>query len=134
MGGSKKPFTREDVDKEEMYLKMKKGATLFVKAVQGMSESATMFLQHLDLDIRDIHWLVPHQANLLLIEEVCKRLNFPLEKTMQTVKQWGNTSGSTTGLALEYLLKNYPVQPHDKVLMISAGGGGLASCVLLEVL
>lgn len=133
-GGSRKPFSLGNFEQEDIFLKMQKGATLFVKAVQGMTESAKQFLVHLNANVEDIDWLVPHQANLLLIEEVAKRLNFPMDKTMQTVKQYGNTSGSTTGIALEHLRNNYPLKSRDKILVISAGGGGLASCVLLEAL
>lgn len=134
VGGSRTPFTSKHYSQDDLYLRMHKGATLFVKAVDGMVECSKIFLNNIKEDLSKIKWFIPHQANLLLITEVAKRLHFPLERTIQTVVQYGNTSSSSTGIGLDHLLKNYPVTSGDKILMTAAGGGGLASCILLEAL
>ena len=131
-GGSRSPIIPGKEYKNTLV--MKGGAELFIKALNGMHKTSLDLLENLDLSLSDIDWVVPHQANLLMIKALAKKLDFPMEKVMQTVKFWGNTSGSSVGMALSYLKENYPIKKGDKVLMISAGGGGLAANGIIEVL
>ncbi|MCM2277153.1 MAG: ketoacyl-ACP synthase III [Oligoflexia bacterium] len=132
-GGSRAPYTRSPAP-ETCHLKMQQGAALFVKAVEGMTESARQFLGDLGLTIGELDWVVPHQANLHLLREVAKRLQVPSEKVVETVQVTGNTSGASVGIALEALQKRQVTKAGQKVLLVSAGGGGLAACALLEAM
>ncbi len=134
VGGSKNPA---HLNMEGVHtLKMRQGAELFVKALDGMFKSSEMLLQSLNLTIKDIDYIVPHQANLHMIEGLVRKFDFPMERVVQTVKKWGNTSGASVGMALHELKfsSGFPIKPGDKVLLISAGGGGLAANAVLEVL
>jgi 3-oxoacyl-[acyl-carrier-protein] synthase-3 len=128
-GGSKKRFSD---DPEEQFLTMKKGAVLFLKAAEGMADCATAFLAKLQLPMSEIDWVVPHQANLHLVREVAKKLKVPTEKVVETVPFTGNTSGASVGIALAILRAGGRVVAGQKILLVSAGGGGLAACALLE--
>lgn len=131
-GGSKNPL--RDNPEEKTTLVMKGGAELFVKALNGMHQTSINLLSELNLELKDIDWIVPHQANHLMIQALAKKLEVPMEKVIQTVVKWGNTSGSSVGMALSELKNEFPIKAGDKVLMISAGGGGLAANGVLEVL
>ncbi len=129
-GGSKLPF-HEDSE-QRGFLHMQKGATLFVKGVNIMSQSAVSFLDTFQMDINDIDWLVPHQANRLLMNAVAERVGLPNEKLVSTVEHTGNTSGASVGIALAHLLERTELKHGDKILLVSAGAGGSAACALLE--
>ncbi|MFN8369401.1 MAG: ketoacyl-ACP synthase III [Bacteriovoracaceae bacterium] len=133
-GGSKNP-THLNLDGIHT-LKMRQGAELFVKALEGMYKSSEMLLQSLNLTINDIDYIVPHQANLHMIEGLVRKFNFPMERVVQTVKKWGNTSGASVGMALHELKfsGNFDLKAGNKILLISAGGGGLAANAVLEAL
>ncbi|TAL59883.1 MAG: ketoacyl-ACP synthase III [Legionella sp.] len=132
-GGSRLPASR-CVDPDLHYITIKESTALFVKAVHGMVDSATAFLQELRLAPKDIQWLVPHQGNKNLVLSVAKQLGFAEEFVVKTVEETGNTSGSSVGIALDHLRQQSELRTKDKVLLVAAGGGGVAACALLEVL
>lgn len=130
-GGSRAPF-RDETPEEDAYLKMGDGAAVFVKAVHAMTELPANLLARLKMKAEDIHWIVPHQANLLLLKEVEKRFPSGSGKVVTTVATTGNTSGASVGIALASLLEKPELKRGDLVLLASAGGGGLAACAVLE--
>lgn len=132
-GGSRLPAAL-CTNPEQFYITIKEGTALFVKAVHGMVDSATGFLNELNLSSRDIQWLVPHQGNKNLVLAVAKQLGFADEQVIKTVEENGNTSGSSVGIALDYLREHAGIKTKDKVLLVAAGGGGIAASALLEVL
>tara|TARA_Y100000768_G_scaffold242385_1_gene183641 strand:+ start:21753 stop:22763 length:1011 start_codon:yes stop_codon:yes gene_type:complete len=130
-GGSRTPAHLSQ-EPSDHFLKMKSGPKLFVKAVSGMVESSRQILKNTHLTLEDIDWVVPHQANLHLVREVARQLELPNEKVIEIVQKTGNTAGASTGLALSHLLQSNHLKSADKILLISAGGGGLAANVVLE--
>jgi 3-oxoacyl-[acyl-carrier-protein] synthase-3 len=130
-GGSRLPFERM-ANPEDKFLKMKKGATLFVKAAEGMAEAGARFLERMGLTVKDLDWVVPHQANLHLVRDVTRRLDVPAEKVVETVQFTGNTSGASVGIALAHLRASAGAPRGSRILLLAAGGGGLAACALLE--
>lgn len=132
-GGSRLPAA-QCTNPEQFYITIKEGTALFVKAVHGMVDSATGFLNALNLSSTDIQWLVPHQGNKNLVLAVAKQLGFAEEQVIKTVEETGNTSGSSVGIALDYLREHAEIKSKDKVLLVAAGGGGIAASALLEVL
>jgi 3-oxoacyl-[acyl-carrier-protein] synthase-3 len=130
-GGTRLPHYKND-DPKNQFLKMKKGATLFVKAVDGMVKSAQSLINALDIPLEQIDWVVPHQANLHMIDEVIRKLDLPQERVIKIVQNTGNTAGASTGLALSHLKTEKELKPGKKILLVSAGGGGLSACALLE--
>lgn len=132
-GGSRLPAAL-CTDPQQFYINIKENTALFVKAVQGMVHGAEEFLQELKLTSSDIQWLVPHQGNKNLVLSVAKQLGFAEQQVVKTVEETGNTSGSSVGIALDSLRTHHPIKPQDKVLLVAAGGGGIAACALLEVI
>lgn len=130
-GGSRLPAS-QCTNPEQFYITIKENTALFIKAVHGMVDSAIDFLKELHLSTADIQWLVPHQGNKNLVLSVAKQLGFSDEQIIKTVEETGNTSGSSVGIALDSLRTNSTLKPKDKILLVAAGGGGIAACALLE--
>ncbi len=130
-GGSRAPF-RPETPAADVYLKMGDGAAVFLKAVHAMTELPRRLLEDLGIRAEDLAWIVPHQANLLLLKELEKRIPEATGKVIETVSYTGNTSGASVGIALEALLRKPELKSGDRVLLASAGGGGLAACAVLQ--
>lgn len=106
------------------------GQVIFKRAVHGMADASTRVMQSRKLTAEDIALVVPHQANLRIIEAVAKYAGIPMEKVMLTVQKYGNMSAATVPVALVEALEEGRVQPHSWLLM-PAFGGGLSYCSLL---
>ena len=132
-GGSRLPAAL-CTNPEQFYITIKESTALFVKAVHGMVDNALAFLNELNLSPGDIQWLVPHQGNKNLVLSVAKQLGFSEDQVIKTVEETGNTSGSSVGIALDHLRQHAPIKSKDKVLLVAAGGGGIAASALLEVI
>ena len=106
------------------------GQVIFKRAVHGMSDAAKRVMEARKLGADDIGLVVPHQANLRIIESVAKYAGVPMEKVMLTVQKYGNMSAATVPVALVEALEEGRVQPGSWLLM-PAFGGGLTYCALL---
>ncbi|HJW29473.1 MAG TPA: beta-ketoacyl-ACP synthase III [Saprospiraceae bacterium] len=119
-GGSKNPPTHETVDKKWHFL-YQDGKPVFKAAVKGMAEAITEILKRNNLQPEDIKYVVPHQANLRIIQAVADLLKFPMEKVMVNIQKYGNTTAATLPLCLwewEDQLK-----PGDLIILTAFGGG-----------
>lgn len=103
-------------------LKMQ-GREVFRHAVQHLSEAVDEALAAHNLSGSDIAWLVPHQANLRIIDGMAKRLALPAERVVVTVDRHANTSAASIPLALNEAVKDGRIQKGDLVLMEALGGG-----------
>ena len=103
---------------------------IFKRAVHGMSEASKRVMDARKLSADDIGLVVPHQANLRIIESVAKYAGVPMDKVMLTVQKYGNMSAATVPVALVEALEEGRVQPNSWLLM-PAFGGGLTYCALL---
>jgi 3-oxoacyl-[acyl-carrier-protein] synthase III len=130
-GGSRLP-SHWPRDAAQAFVRMKDGAKLFLLAAEGMCFAAQSLLDRIGMTIGDVDWVVPHQANLLLVREVARLLDCPADKLVETVQNYGNTSGSSVGLALHRLCQSPDLKPGHHVLLVSAGGGGLAATALVR--
>ncbi len=106
------------------------GQIIFKRAVHGMSDAAKRVMEARKLSADDIGLVVPHQANLRIIESVAKYAGVPMEKVMLTVQKYGNMSAATVPVALVEALEEGRVKPGSWLLM-PAFGGGLTYCALL---
>ena len=119
-GGSKNPPTHETVD-QKMHFLYQDGRPVFKAAVKGMSEAVNEIMKRNNLSPDEIAWVVPHQANLRIIQAVADMLNFPMEKVMVNIQKYGNTTGGTIPLCLwEWQDK---LKPGDKIILTAFGGG-----------
>ncbi len=103
------------------------GQEIFKHAVQGMTRASAAVLEKCGLRPEDIDLVVPHQANLRIIEAVVSRTGVPMEKVMLTVQRYGNMSAATVPVALVEAIEEGRVGPGSTLLM-PAFGGGLSVC------
>ena len=119
-GGSLRPATSETVSNKEHFV-FQDGKPVFKAAVTGMATTVKQVLQRNNLNIDDLAWLVPHQANMRIINAVGDMLDMPKDKVMVNIHKYGNTTAATLPLCLwEY----EPQLKKGDYLMLSAFGGG----------
>ena len=119
-GGSVKPSTIETVMAKEHYA-YQEGQTVFKFAVKGMADVSAELLQKNNLTADNIAWLVPHQANLRIIDATANRMNLPKEKVMINIEKYGNTTAATIPLCLwDYESK---LHQGDNLILAAFGGG-----------
>ena len=99
------------------------GNEVFKHAVRALDSLVDETLEANGLDRHDIDWLIPHQANLRIIEATAKRLDMPMERVIVTVDKHGNTSSGSVPLALDEAVRSGKVQ-RDQLLLLEAFGGG----------
>ena len=119
-GGSVKPSTIETVLAREHYV-YQEGQSVFKFAVKGMADVTEQVMKRNNLTSDNIAWLVPHQANLRIIEATAERMNLPKEKVMINIQKYGNTTAGTIPLCLwdwESKLKK-----GDNIILAAFGGG-----------
>ena len=119
-GGSVSPASHFTVD-HRMHFTYQEGRTVFRYAVTNMSNDSTLIAERNGLTKDNINWIIPHQANMRIIEAVAKRLELPMEKVMVNIEHFGNTSAATIPLALwEYEPK---LRKGDNIIMTAFGAG-----------
>ena len=119
-GGSVKPASHETIDAKEHYL-YQEGQSVFKFAVVNMADVAAEIMERNNLKSEDIAWLVPHQANLRIIDATGRRMGLPTEKVMINIQNYGNTTTATIPLCIweyEKRLKK------GDILILAAFGGG----------
>ena len=119
-GGSVKPATIETVMAKEHFV-YQEGQAVFKFAVTGMADVADELMKRNNLSADDIAWLVPHQANLRIIDATASRLNLPREKLMINIQRYGNTTAATIPLCLWDWEKQ--LKKGDNLILASFGGG-----------
>ncbi|HSX26069.1 MAG TPA: beta-ketoacyl-ACP synthase III [Chlamydiales bacterium] len=122
-GGCRMPATAETVAEGQHFIKMA-GNEVFKHAVRRMEASCKECLDALGCHENEISWLVPHQANLRIIDAIAKRFeHLPAERIYKTVQKYGNTSASSVGIALDELRKEHEVKSGEKILLTGFGSG-----------
>ncbi|WP_119717805.1 beta-ketoacyl-ACP synthase III [Cognatilysobacter tabacisoli] len=99
------------------------GNEVFKHAVKALDSVVEETLEANGLDRHDIDWLIPHQANLRIIEATAKRLDMPMDRVVVTVDKHGNTSSGSVPLALDHAVRSGKVQ-RGQLLLLEAFGGG----------
>lgn len=99
------------------------GKEIFKRAVTRMGEASTIALEKANLTPDDINFIIPHQANLRIIEFLAKRMGASKEQVMVNVHKYGNTSSATVPIALCEALEEGRINPNDNVLLAAFGGG-----------
>ena len=130
-GGSRNPVSKEEIDKREIYFKMK-GSDVFKFAVRAFPETVENVLAQGNTTADDVDMFIPHQANIRIIESIAKRFKQPLDKFYVNLQRYGNTSGASIPLALDEANKEGKLKKGDKVVMVGFGGGLTYGSILLE--
>ena len=119
-GGSVCPPSHFTVD-HRLHFLYQEGRTVFRYAVTNMSDDCSLIAQRNGLDKSNITWVVPHQANMRIIEAVAKRLELPMEQVMVNIERYGNTSAATIPLALwDYESR---LRKGDNIILTAFGAG-----------
>jgi 3-oxoacyl-[acyl-carrier-protein] synthase-3 len=121
-GGSRKPFSQEVLDNDEQYIRME-GNDVFKFAVRIMPEALNDALAKACLTPADLDWVIPHQANLRIIDSAIKRLNIPPDRFIVNLDRFGNTSAAAVGLAMDEAIRDGRVKRGQLVGLVAFGGG-----------
>ena len=108
------------------------GQAVFKLAVNVLEKVARETLAAAGVEASDVDWLIPHQANIRIMQGTAKKLGLPLEKMIATVAEHGNTSAASIPLALDVAVRDGRIRRGHKVLMEGVGGGFTWGAVLLE--
>lgn len=109
------------------------GQAVFKLAVSVLEKVANEVLDAVDMSASQIDWLIPHQANIRIMQGTAKKLGLPLEKMVVTVDQHGNTSAASIPLALDTAVRDGRVKPGQNVMMEGVGGGFTWGAVLARM-
>jgi 3-oxoacyl-[acyl-carrier-protein] synthase-3 len=128
-GGSLNPATQETVANRDHYAKQD-GRTVFKKATVGMADVSQEIMERNNLSADDVAWLVPHQANLRIIDATANRMGLDSEKVMINIEKYGNTTAATIPLCLyDWMEKlNYG----DNLILAAFGGGYTWGAIYLK--
>ncbi len=130
-GGSREPLTPDGLAARRDRMVMR-GGPLARRAVRAMAELLHLAVADAGLAVADLDWLVPHQANLRLLETVARQLGFPLEKVVANVDRCGNTSAASIPLALHEAARDGRLRPGQLVGLVAFGGGLTAAAAVLR--
>ncbi len=121
-GGVRSPASTETVKNREHFIHMN-GKEVFKHAVRRMESASEEALLKAGLSKEKVSWLVPHQANIRIIETLAKRFCVPMERVFMTIHKYGNTSASSVGIALDELEKEKTPKVGDHLLLTAFGAG-----------
>jgi 3-oxoacyl-[acyl-carrier-protein] synthase-3 len=121
-GGSKCPITAKNVDQKLNTIKML-GRDVYKQAVISMFNAANRALEQSGLTYDDIACVIPHQANMRIIEAIAERMHLPMDKFYVNLDRFGNTSAAAVPLALDEAHRNGRIKVGDYILLIVFGGG-----------
>ena len=108
------------------------GQAVFKLAVGVLEDAARAALAKADLTAADIDWLIPHQANIRIMQSTARKLKLPMDKVVVTVDQHGNTSAASIPLALDHAVRAGQVKPGQTLMLEGVGGGFTWGAVVLK--
>ncbi|MDF2876204.1 MAG: fabH [Sporomusa sp.] len=121
-GGSRLPTIAETISQRLHYIQMD-GNEVFKFAIKVMGETVNKALENANLTAKDVSCLVPHQANMRIIQSAAKRLGLPMEKVIVNVDRYGNTSAASIPIALDEGIKSGRIKNGDVLALVGFGGG-----------
>jgi 3-oxoacyl-[acyl-carrier-protein] synthase-3 len=123
-GGSKTtPISYESVDRKLHTLRMIRANESVRVAVKRFAEAAEEAASFNGVQISDVKWIIPHQANLRMLQQVAKRLNASMEKVYLTIEKYGNISSATIPITMDEAVRNGSIQKGDLIILTAFGGG-----------
>jgi 3-oxoacyl-[acyl-carrier-protein] synthase-3 len=130
-GGSRCPITAENAHMNLATIHMT-GKEVYKQAVIAMLSAAQKALDQAGLTIDDISCVIPHQANLRIIEGIADRLKIPIERFYVNLDKYGNTSAAAVAIALDEANRSGRIKPGDFILMVVFGGGLTWASTIIE--
>lgn len=121
-GGSACPITPDNADQKLNAIRMQ-GREVYKYAVNAMRRAAEQVLEKSNMEVEDVDKLIPHQANLRIIEAITDRMGIPSERTFVNLDKYGNTSAAAVAIALDEANKTQSIKKDDIVLLVAFGAG-----------
>lgn len=130
-GGSALPFSQKVLDERLQYVRMN-GREIFKHAVRTMSKCCDEALTANNMSPNEVSWVIPHQANIRIIEAVAKHFGIPMEKVVVEIQEMGNTSAATIIVAMDRAIRDGRIQRGQNILLTAFGAGITSGSVLLK--
>lgn len=130
-GGSRIPQTQDALDRGLNFMTMK-GREIFKNAVRTMAQCCQEALDHNQVTLDQVDWVVPHQANKRIIEAVAGQFDFPMERVIVYVNETGNTSAASIPLAFDWAVKTGKIKRGQTILLTAFGAGLTSGSILLR--
>jgi 3-oxoacyl-[acyl-carrier-protein] synthase-3 len=121
-GGSKRPASEETIREGLHYVHMN-GREIFKSAVRAMTKSSQKVLENAKISASEVNWLIPHQANMRIIEAVGSHLGIPIDRVITNIADTGNTSSASIPIAFDQAVRAGRINRGDLVLQTAFGGG-----------
>ena len=121
-GGSRHPTSAETLERNMHVFRMD-GRRVWDFVMEAFPDAVYGALNDASLQLTDIDWIIPHQANAAMIRTCIDKLGFPMEKVVFNLDKYGNTAGASIAIALDEAVKQERIKRGDKVLLVSFGGG-----------
>jgi 3-oxoacyl-[acyl-carrier-protein] synthase-3 len=131
-GGAARPFSNDVLAERSQYIKMN-GREVFKNAVRSMSEAATRALDAAKLTGADVDLMIPHQANIRIIESTAKHASISMDKVYVNVDRYGNTSAASIPIALDEAIERGIVGEGATVLLVAFGAGFTWGSIVLRL-
>jgi 3-oxoacyl-[acyl-carrier-protein] synthase-3 len=130
-GGSAIPASEESVANRQHFLKMN-GKEIFKQAVRVMAQSSIAVVEQCGFEPQDLNLVIPHQANMRIIESIAKRLQIPMEKFHNNLEHYGNTSAASVAIALDEAYRAGRIRSGDLILLVAFGAGLTWAAALIK--
>ena len=130
-GGTRYPATKKTID-SNMHAFQMQGRKVWDFAIEAFPDAVIGGLKNCSLKLKDLDFLISHQANAVLIKSCLDKLGIPLEKTYLNICKYGNTSGASAGIALDEAVKLNKIKNGDIVVIVGFGGGLTWGSVVLR--
>jgi 3-oxoacyl-[acyl-carrier-protein] synthase-3 len=121
-GGSIEPASEATIANKRHFVQMK-GSEIFKVAVKNLVSASKAAIDTAGLTAADVDWVVPHQANLRILEAVSERVGVPMERFYLNLAKYGNTSSASIPIALDEAVKDGSIRPGQTLLFCALGGG-----------
>lgn len=121
-GGTLHPPSEKVIAEKLITLRMN-GRAIFSSAVRYMSDACEHVLRDVGMTAQDVDWVIPHQANLRIIDAIARRLSVPQEKLLINLDRYGNTSAASIGISLDEAVRDGRIQPGHNLLLCGLGAG-----------
>jgi 3-oxoacyl-[acyl-carrier-protein] synthase-3 len=121
-GGAAEPHSGEGISNHRHQVHMS-GSEVFKTAVKNLTSASSAAVKAAGLKSTDIDWVVAHQANMRILDQVATRLGFPLSKFVLNIEDYGNTSSASIPIALDEAVRDGRIKPGHRVLMCALGAG-----------
>lgn len=130
-GGSKIPLSQSVLDNKQQFVTMK-GREIFRNAVRTLTQACHEALEHNNISPEQVDWLVPHQANVRILESVAEHFKFPKEKVIIHLNETGNTSAASIPVAFDLGVKAGQIKRGQTILLAAFGAGLTSGSILLK--